>query len=92
MQYGTQTVYSVYGGTYITHLNKVAVLQRKLLRLILLERKTVNIESEKIQAKILSVPKLYFYEIMKFAFRSVRSEVPADILRHLYKIRNKQST
>ena len=49
----------IYGETFITHLNKIAVLQRKLLRLIPFKRRTINAESEMIQAKIVSVPQPY---------------------------------
>ena len=55
-----------------------------LLRLNLIKRKTVNIESEMIQAleNNLSVPQLYFFEIMKVAFR--RNEVSADTLKDIF--------
>ena len=74
----------VYGCTYITHLKKIALMQRKLLRLIFFKRKTMSIESEMINAHILSVPQLYVYELIKFAFRSVRKEVSSDHLKNLY--------
>ena len=80
LQYGIL----VYGCTYITHLKKIALMQRKLLRLIFFKRKTMSIESEMINAHILSVPQLYVYELIKFAFRSVRKEVSSDHLNNLY--------
>ena len=49
----------VYAGTYKTHLNKIASMQRKLLRLVFFKRRT----------GILCVAQLHVYEIMKFAFR-----------------------
>ena len=74
----------VYGCTYITHLKKIALMHRKLLRIIFFKRKTMSIESEVINAHILSVPQLYVYEFIKFAFRSVRKEVSSDYLNNLY--------
>ena len=80
LQYGIL----VYGCTYITHLKKISLMQRKLLRLIFFKRKTMSIESDMINAHILSVPQLYVYELIKFAFRSVRKEVWSEHLNNLY--------
>ena len=44
----------------------------------------MSIESEMINAHILSVPQLYVYELIQFAFRSVRKEVSIDHLNNLY--------
>ena len=73
----------VYGGTYKAHLNKVATMQRKLLRLIFFKR-TGSVETEMINAQILSVPQLYVYETMKFAFRSIRQEMPTEHMNNLF--------
>ena len=37
-----------------------------------------------INAQILSVPQLYVYEIMKFAFRSIRKEMPTEYKNNLF--------
>ena len=52
----------VYGGTYKVHLNKVATMQRKLLRLMFFKR-TGSVETEMKNAQILSVPQLYVYDM-----------------------------
>ena len=37
-----------------------------------------------INAQILSVQQLYVYEIMKFAFRSIRQEMPTEHMNNLF--------
>ena len=67
----------------VVHLNKVATMQRKLLRLIIFKR-TGSVETEMINAQILSVPHLYVYEIMNFVFRSIRQEMPTQHMNNLF--------
>ena len=73
----------VYGSTYKTHLNRIATMQRKLFRLIFIKRRTESIETEMINARILSVPQLYVYGIMKIAFRSIRQKrcLPSNLFQ-----------
>ena len=55
LQYGIL----VHGETCITHLNKIAVLRGRLVRLIFFNRRAINIESDLIQPNILSVQQLF---------------------------------
>ena len=59
------------------------------MRLIFFKRRTGSVETEMINAQILSVPQLYAYEIINFAFRSIRQEMPTEHMNNL--VQRKQS-
>ena len=88
LQYGLL----VYGGNTLANLDKLSVYQRKLVRIILFRKPTANVEQDFIDNNILTITQLYFYDLTKFVLRSVRSQLPSNLLNNLYKRTNSRTT
>ena len=71
LQYGLL----IYGGNSFSNLDKLSVYQRKMIRLILFKKRNASIETDMIKHNVLSLTQLYFYDLIKFALRSVRKEL-----------------
>ena len=74
----------VYGGTYFGKLEKISILQRKFFRLLFFKRYTDNIDAQLCMNNVLTVKQLYFYEIVKFALRSIRKELPTEDTNNMF--------
>ena len=80
MQYGIL----VNGGTYFGKLEEISVLQGKFFRLLFFKRYTDNIDAELYMNNVLTVKQLYFYEIVKFALRSIRKELATEDTNNMF--------
>ena len=76
----------VYGGTYLGKLEKISILQRKFFRLLFFKRYRDNVDSEMLNNNILTAKQLYVYEIIKFAFKSIRKELATDYANNVFVI------
>ena len=74
----------VYGGTYFGKLEKISVLQRKFFRLLFFKRYTDNIDAELYMNNVLTLKQLYFYELVKFALRSIRKELATEDTNNMF--------
>ena len=80
LQYGLL----IYGRISFSNLDKSSVYQRKMIRLILFEKRKASIETDMNKHNVLSLTQLYFYDLVKIALRSVRKELSAEFLNNLY--------
>ena len=78
LQYGLL----IYGGNSFSNLDKLSVYQRKMIRLILFKKRNASIETDMIKYNVLSLTQLYFYDLIKFALRSVRKELSSEFLKN----------
>ena len=77
----------VYGGNSLKNLDSLSVFQRKFVRLCVFKKRSANVEQDFIRNNVLTVTQLYFYELIKFVFRSLRKELPSDFL-NLFEVVN----
>ena len=82
----------IYGGNTFANLDKLNAYHCKLFRLILFKKKTAKVDNDFLRYDILSVTQLYFYELIKFSFRSVRGELSCEFLNNLYSRANARET
>ena len=88
LQYGLL----IYGGNSFPNFDKLSVCQRKMIRYILFKKRNASIKTDMIKHNVLSLTQLYFYDLIKFALRSVRKELSSEFLNNLYTRANSRAT
>ena len=88
LQYGLH----IYGGNSFFNLEKLSVYQRNMIRLILFKKRNANIKTDMIKHYVLSLTQLYFYDLIKFALRSVKKELSSEFSNNLYTRANSSAT
>ena len=82
----------IYGSGNLTSLNKLYMVQRRILRCIFFKSRFQSIKDILTKFKILTVYELYFYELIKELFKNLRNDSPLDYLKSVDQISNRRLT